>query len=132
MSKSGVRLSATPYVGGCFSPAGARFARSQNSLWCGSATGETCRELIARGKSVWNVYGPPRLTAVHVYRVTAERRLDPDRPSPREYLDLSYGFQAKPRAVNVAGEIYIGGTGLRAAPTPSGVEAERFVPKPGG
>src|SRR5438309_373563 len=72
------------------------------------------RELIGRGKSLWNVYGPTETTVWStVYRVTGQEEgsIPIGRPMANTSVYILDSNQ-NPVPVNVAGEIFIGGDGL--------------------
>jgi amino acid adenylation domain-containing protein len=133
MSKSGVTfMQATPATWRLLLAAGWQGSPDLKIL-CGAEAlpAKLARELIARGKSVWNVYGPTETTVWStVYRVTG--REEGSIPIGRPLANTSiYILDSKqnPVPVNVAGEIYIGGDGLaRGYLHRPELTAERFVP----
>ncbi len=94
---------------------------------------ELARELIARGKSVWNVYGPTETTIWStVYRVSGreENAIPIGRPIANTSIYILDSHH-NPVPVNVTGEIYIGGAGLaRGYLNRPELTVERFVAHP--
>ena len=88
------------------------------------------RELIGRGKSLWNVYGPTETTVWSaVYRVTGQEEgsIPIGRPMANTSVYILDSNQ-NPVPVNVAGEIFIGGDGLaRGYLNRPELTAEKFV-----
>ncbi len=133
MSKSGVTfMQATPATWRLLLAAGWQGSPDLKIL-CGAEAlpAKLARELIARGKSVWNVYGPTETTVWStVYRVTGreEASIPIGRPLANTSIYILDSNQ-NPVPVNVAGEIYIGGDGLaRGYLHRPELTAERFVP----
>jgi acyl-coenzyme A synthetase/AMP-(fatty) acid ligase/acyl carrier protein len=133
MSKSGVTfMQATPATWRLLLAAGWQGSPDLKIL-CGAEAlpAKLARELIARGKSVWNVYGPTETTVWStVYRVTGreEGSIPIGRPLANTSIYILDSNQ-NPVPVNVAGEIYIGGDGLaRGYLHRPELTAERFVP----
>jgi amino acid adenylation domain-containing protein len=133
MSKSGVTfMQATPATWRLLLAAGWQGSPDLKIL-CGAEAlpAKLARELIARGKSVWNVYGPTETTVWStVYRVTGreEASIPIGRPLANTSIYILDSNQ-NPVPVNVAGEIYIGGDGLaRGYLHRPELTAESFVP----
>jgi amino acid adenylation domain-containing protein len=133
MSNSGVTfMQATPATWRLLLAAGWQGSPDLKIL-CGAEAlpAKLARELIARGKSVWNVYGPTETTVWStVYRVTGreEASIPIGRPLANTSIYILDSNQ-NPVPVNVAGEIYIGGDGLaRGYLHRPELTAERFVP----
>jgi len=85
-------------------------------ILCGGETlpPELAKDLRARGKSVWNVYGPTETTIwSSAYRVTGQEQetIPIGRPVANTCIYL-LDAHLQPVPVNVTGEIYIGGEGL--------------------
>ncbi len=75
---------------------------------------ELAKDLIVRGNSLWNVYGPTETTIwSSVYRVTGEESgtIPIGRPVANTGIYI-FDAHRNPLPVNVTGEIYIGGDGL--------------------
>ena len=133
ISKNGVTfMQATPATWRLLLAAGWQGSPDLKIL-CGAEAlpAKLARELIARGKSVWNVYGPTETTVWStVYRVTGreEASIPIGRPLANTSIYILDSNQ-NPVPVNVAGEIYIGGDGLaRGYLHRPELTAERFVP----
>jgi amino acid adenylation domain-containing protein len=133
MSKSGVTfMQATPATWRLLLAAGWQGSPDLKII-CGAEAlpAKLARELIARGKSVWNVYGPTETTVWStVYRVTGreEGSIPIGRPLANTSIYILDSNQ-NPVPVNVAGEIYIGGDGLaRGYLHRPELTTERFVP----
>lgn len=94
---------------------------------------ELAKELTARAKSVWNVYGPTETTIwSSVYRVTGqeESAISIGRPIDNTSIYILDSNQ-HPVPVNITGEVYIGGDGLaRGYLNRPELTAERFVANP--
>jgi amino acid adenylation domain-containing protein len=94
---------------------------------------ELGRELVARGKSVWNLYGPTETTIwSSVYRVKSVNGSMPPIGRPianTEFYILDH--QGQPVPLGVKGELYIGGEGVaRGYLQRPELTAERFIPDP--
>lgn len=94
---------------------------------------ELGRELVARGKSVWNLYGPTETTIwSSAYRVKSANGSMPPIGRPianTEFYILDH--QGQPVPLGVKGELYIGGEGVaRGYLQRPELTAERFVPNP--
>src|SRR5262249_46431886 len=89
-------------------------------------------QLLARGASLWNMYGPTEATiwsAVHPVDLR-ERSIPIGRPiaNPQLYV-LAWPLQRVP--IGVPGELYIGGIGLaRGYLNRPELTAEQFIPNP--
>ena len=87
-------------------------------------------ELVIRGSSVWNVYGPTETTIWSTaYRVTGREEgvIPLGRPIANTSIYI-FDPHGKPVPVNVTGEIFIGGDGLaRGYLNRPGLTAERFI-----
>jgi surfactin family lipopeptide synthetase A len=91
------------------------------------------RELVARGGSVWNLYGPTETTiwsAVHRVDGRAGERIPIGRPiANTEFYILNQ--ERLPAPAGVPGELYIGGNGLsRGYLNRPQLTAEKFVAHP--
>ncbi len=101
-------------------------------ILCGGETlpPELAKELIVRGGSVWNVYGPTETTIwSSVYRVTGQEQgpIPIGRPIANTCIYILDSHR-NPVPANVTGEIYIGGDGLaRGYLNRAELTAERFV-----
>jgi amino acid adenylation domain-containing protein len=101
-------------------------------------TGGLATELLARGTSLWNLYGPTETTIYSTWRQVREAGADRQaiepigRPMPNQphyILDRSM----RPVPVGMTGEIYIGGMCVaRGYAHRADLTAERFVPDPFG
>ena len=91
---------------------------------------ELAKELTARAKSVWNVYGPTETTIWStVYRVTGREQsaIPVGRPIDNTSIYI-LDSNRNPVPVNITGEVYIGGDGLaRGYLNRPVLTAERFV-----
>jgi len=95
-------------------------------------------DLLARGSSLWNLYGPTETTIYSTYRLVSadERRAKRDaiepigRPMPNQpHYILNRSMQLAPPGVT--GEIYIGGVGVASGyVNRPELTADRFVPDP--
>ena len=103
-------------------------------LLCGgeALSPDLAASLLARGASLWNLYGPTETTiwsAVAKVEVT-DRVISIGRPIANTQLYILDTYR-QPVSIGVAGELYIGGAGLARdylrRPT---LTAERFVPDP--
>ena len=87
-------------------------------------------ELVIRGNSVWNVYGPTETTIWSTaYRVTGREEgvIPLGRPIANTSIYI-FDPHGKPVPDNVTGEIFIGGDGLaRGYLNRPGLTAERFI-----
>jgi amino acid adenylation domain-containing protein len=105
---------------------------SNLKILCGGETlaPELAKDLIARGNSVWNVYGPTETTIWStVYRVTGQEQgpIPIGRPIANTCIYILDSYR-NPVPANVIGEIYIGGAGLaRGYLNRVELTAERFV-----
>jgi acyl carrier protein len=102
--------------------------------------GRVADELVRRGTSLWNLYGPTETTIYSTYRLVkpSDARTDRDgiepigRPMPNQphyVLDR----WLRPVPPGVTGEIYVGGAGVgRGYVSRPDLTAERFVPDPFG
>jgi surfactin family lipopeptide synthetase A len=94
---------------------------------------ELAKELTARAKSVWNVYGPTETTIWStVYRVTGqeESAIPVGRPIDNTSIYI-LDSNRNPVPVNITGEVYIGGGGLaRGYLNRPELTAEKFVAHP--
>src|SRR5580692_4599695 len=105
---------------------------SRLKILCGGETlpAELAKELSGRGDSVWNVYGPTETTIWSTsYRLTGNEQgaIPIGRPIANTCVYLLDAHR-NPVAVNVIGEIYIGGDGLaRGYLNRPELTAERFV-----
>jgi len=98
-------------------------------------TGETlppelAQDLLARGKSLWNLYGPTETTIwSSAYRVTGREQetIPIGRPGANTCIYI-LDAHLQPVPVNAAGEIYIGGEGLaRGYLSRPDLTRERFI-----
>ncbi|HEY2940845.1 MAG TPA: amino acid adenylation domain-containing protein, partial [Vicinamibacteria bacterium] len=94
--------------------------------------GDLAAELLRRGASVWNLYGPTETTiwsALH--RVVAAEPVAPlGRPIANTEMYVLDG-RGQPVPVGVPGELFIGGAGVaRGYRNRADLTAERFVPNP--
>jgi amino acid adenylation domain-containing protein len=102
-------------------------------ILCGGETlpPELAKDILARGKSVWNVYGPTETTIwSSAYRVTGQERetIPIGRPVANTCIYI-LDAHLQPVPVNVTGEIYIGGEGLaRGYLNRPDLTRERFLP----
>ncbi len=102
-------------------------------ILCGgeALTRELADALLDRGSELWNLYGPTETTVWStIARIERERPITIGRPigSTRVYV-LDRNRQPVP--IGVAGELYIGGTGLaRGYLNRAELTAERFVADP--
>lgn len=93
---------------------------------------ELADQLMARGKSVWNLYGPTETTIWSTcQRLKAgEGPVSVGRPIAQTSIDL-LDSRLEPVPTGVPGEILIGGMGLaRGYLNRPGLSAEKFVPHP--
>ncbi len=132
LSKSGATfMQATPATWRLLLEAGWQGSPDLKILSGGEALPrELANELIVRGKSVWNVYGPTETTIWSTaYRVTG--REETSIPIGHPIANTSIYIldsQHNPVPINVTGEIYIGGDGLaRGYLNRPELTAERFV-----
>ncbi len=92
---------------------------------------ELARELIGRGRGLWNLYGPTETTiwsAVERVESAEAIRLGHPVANTRLYVLDPAG---QPCAPGIPGELYIGGDGVvRGYLRRPGLTAERFVPDP--
>ena len=132
LSKSGATfMQATPATWRLLLEAGWQGSPDLKILCGGEALPrELANQLVARSKSVWNVYGPTETTIWSTaYRVTG--REDASIPIGRPIANTSIYIldsHHNPVPENITGEIYIGGDGLaRGYLNRPELTAERFV-----
>ncbi|MCI0546230.1 MAG: amino acid adenylation domain-containing protein [Candidatus Rokubacteria bacterium] len=105
-------------------------------ILCGgeSLPSELAAELLARGASLWNLYGPTETTIWStIHRVTGEERTIPvGRPIANTECYV-LDREGQPAPVGVPGELHIGGVGVaRGYWNRPELTTERFVPSPFG
>ncbi len=134
LDDSGITImQATPVTWRLLLEAGWRGAPGLKVLCGGEAlTQELADQLAATGAELWNLYGPTETTIWStLQRVTADNaRVSIGRPiaNTQVYIMDEYGRPVPP---GVAGELYIGGTGLaRGYLNRKELTAERFVTDP--
>lgn len=84
------------------------------SLWCGgeALSAELVRALLARGKNLWNLYGPTETTACCIgFPVTDPDCIRIGKPMANTQAYVLDG-NLQPVPVGVPGELYIGGAGV--------------------
>lgn len=132
LSESGATImQATPATWRLLVASGWQGSRKLKILCGGEALPpELAAELLARGESVWNIYGPTETTIWSaVYREHEGRHARPIGPpiANTEFYVLDGRGQQLP--VGVAGELYIGGDGLaRGYLNRPELTAAKFVP----
>jgi amino acid adenylation domain-containing protein len=101
-------------------------------ILCGGETlsPELAKDLLERGNSVWNLYGPTETTIWScIYRVTGREQaaIPIGHPIANTSVHILDSYR-NPVPVNVTGEIYIGGDGVaRGYWNRAELTAERFV-----
>ncbi|MBV9341275.1 MAG: amino acid adenylation domain-containing protein, partial [Acidobacteria bacterium] len=107
----------------------------QLKILCGgeALSPELARELVARGGSVWNLYGPTETTiwsAVHRVDGKPEGRIHIGRPIANTQFYI-LNQELLPAPAGVPGELYIGGDGLsRGYLNRPQLTAEKFIVHP--
>ena len=126
-------LQATPSMWGMLVESG-WMGKANLRMWCGGEplTPELAEGLVARGRELWNLYGPTETTiwsAAHRVR-SGENPILIGRPidNTRMYILNSDG---QPVPAGVVGELYIGGNGVaRAYWRRPELTETRFLPDP--
>ncbi len=105
------------------------------TIFCGGEAlkPDLARELLARGKEVWNFYGPTETTIWSTaWKVASDQPISIGRPlaNTRCYI---LDKHLRPLPVGTAGELHIGGQGLaRGYLRRQELTAEKFIPSPFG
>lgn len=108
----------------------------QMKILCGGEAlpSSLARELLSRGKELWNMYGPTEATvwstAAHIQQETATVSIGSPIENTAIYILDNY---LQPVPIGVIGELWIGGIGLaRGYLGQPDLTADRFLPNPFG
>jgi thioesterase domain-containing protein/phenylacetate-coenzyme A ligase PaaK-like adenylate-forming protein/acyl carrier protein len=107
-------LQATPSTWRLLIEAGWNRGTGRMQVWCGgeALTDDFAGELLERSDEVWNLYGPTETTIwSSVSRVQPQRPVTLGRPIANTQFHV-LDRRLRPVPVGVAGELYIGGSGL--------------------